>query len=365
MPSETSRIEELQRYQILDTPPDGTFNDVCAIVSRFFNTPVAIVTLVDTDRVWFGAAHGLGNLREIGRGPGLCASAILQDDVYVAPDLRKDPNSFANPLVAKQNGFRFYAAAPLKSARNFNLGTMCVLDFAPRPFSDDDQHMLERFSRIVMQLMEHRLASRAIAGLATEIERHRMRLAHLASHDSLTNLLNRAAMERHLDEVWSTAKEKKTIAFILLDVDHFKSVNDTHGHPVGDIVLQQVAQRLQEATRAQDRVARVGGEEFAISIRDVTLEQALATAERIRQSVRATPVAFDGGSLTVTLSGGVCMARADTAVDTLMRAADTALYHAKRSGRNRIAFCQVTRTGADTTVSPPELAPPDAASDGD
>ena len=339
---EFSRIDELRRYDILDTPPDGSFNDLCAIAARVFNAPVALVTLVDTDRVWFAASHGIGQLRQVDRGPGLCASAILQDGPYVAPDLQLDPNSLANPLVARENGFRFYAAVPLKSSRNFNLGTMCILDHEPREFTEADQQMLERFARMVMQMMEHRLASRSVAQLAQEIEERRVELAHRASHDSLTDLLNRTAMERHLARAAQRSHAPTHAAYALLDVDHFKSINDTYGHPVGDIVLQQVARRLASAVRAEDKIARIGGEEFAFSLWNVPLDQAIRTVERARHAVSAEPITFEGGSLTATVSGGICMATTHTPKEVLLRAADDALYYAKRNGRNRVAYCTVS-----------------------
>ena len=106
----------LRRYAILDTPPDGSFDHVAAIAARLFDVPIAIVSLVDEDRIWFKAHHGL-DIEQIDRSPGLCASAILQADPYVLTDASCDPRSLANPLVAGEFGLRFYARGAIAHER--------------------------------------------------------------------------------------------------------------------------------------------------------------------------------------------------------------------------------------------------------
>ncbi|WP_201294916.1 MULTISPECIES: GAF domain-containing protein [unclassified Nocardiopsis] len=113
---EERRVEAVRRYDILDTPPDGAFDRVAGLAARLLETPTASVTIVDTDRIWFKAARGLEGVREIGRDPGLCASAICSDDALVIPGALADPVACANPLVAGEMGVRFYAAAPITDA---------------------------------------------------------------------------------------------------------------------------------------------------------------------------------------------------------------------------------------------------------
>ena len=124
---------------------------------------------------------------------------------------------------------------------------------------------------------------------------------------------------------------------ILFDIDHFKSVNDTYGHPGGDRVLCEVAHRLRSGARTGDVVARYGGEEFGILLRDTTADDLAALAERIRQDVSSVPVAVDPKTvISVTVSGGTAAHFTDATADQVVLAADRALYAAKRSGRNRI-----------------------------
>ena len=128
---EARRLAAVQRYEILDTPPDGSFDRITAIAARLFCVPISIISLVDHDRIWFKSHHGL-NVPQIDRGPGLCASAILQDAPWILNDAKNDPRSLANPLVAGDFGLRFYVGVPLRTNDGFNLGTLCVIDRAAR-----------------------------------------------------------------------------------------------------------------------------------------------------------------------------------------------------------------------------------------
>lgn len=121
---EAARMEAVRRYDVLDTPPDGAFDRVAAIAARLFDVPVATVTIVDSDRIWFKATHGLDGVSQIGRDPGLCASTILTDDTLVIPDTLADTVASANPLVAGPMKVRFYAAAPIITADGHRLGTV-------------------------------------------------------------------------------------------------------------------------------------------------------------------------------------------------------------------------------------------------
>src|SRR5687767_9179452 len=124
--TEADRLAALRRYDILDTPPDGAFDRITALAARLFDVPIAIVSVVDTDRIWFKSARGLPDVAEIERAPGLCASAILQDQPWVVTDAANDPRTLANPLVAGAFGLRFYVGVPLTTSDGHNLGTLCV-----------------------------------------------------------------------------------------------------------------------------------------------------------------------------------------------------------------------------------------------
>ncbi len=162
-------------------------------------------------------------------------------------------------------------------------------------------------------------------------------LRRLATRDELTGLLNRREFERILAEESDRAlRFGRPVALVLVDIDHFKRINDTHGHPVGDEVLRQVAQRLSEQARSVDRVLRYGGEEFALLVMETDQAAALDVAQRICETVKRAPIAAgDGVNLSVTVSAGVAVIPGDATSGTaLLASADKALYTAKARGRD-------------------------------
>jgi two-component sensor histidine kinase len=174
---EAARLAALQRYAILDTPPDGSFDRIAAIAAKLFDVPIAIVSLVDHDRIWFKARHGI-DVEQIGRDPGLCASAILQDIPYVLTDASCDPRSLSNPLVAGEFGLRFYVAAPLRTSDGYNLGTLCVIDQSSRAITESQIAQLEALAAVVVDQMELRLAARnAVADLERVVDQKDAALA--------------------------------------------------------------------------------------------------------------------------------------------------------------------------------------------
>ncbi|WP_073234452.1 GAF domain-containing sensor histidine kinase [Pedobacter caeni] len=157
--SEEERIKALNRYDILDTPPDGSFDRITRLAANMLKVPVAIVSLVDTDRIWFKSKYGV-EAQQISREEGLCAAAILCDELYQIEDAAADPRTLANPLVSGDFGLRFYAGVPLRTKDGFNLGTFCVIDKEPRILSPGEEEILRDLRDIVMDQMEWRLASR-------------------------------------------------------------------------------------------------------------------------------------------------------------------------------------------------------------
>lgn len=164
------------------------------------------------------------------------------------------------------------------------------------------------------------------------------RLAELATRDPLTGIHNRRAFMERLDQEWSAAlRHGQPFCVLMLDLDHFKEVNDTYGHLVGDTVLREVAQRAQGALREADMLARYGGEEFVVLTSHTDAEQATVAAERIRIAVGNTPIMLDGVVIQVTVSIGLSQAQPQKETQTnLFNRTDTALYAAKAAGRNRV-----------------------------
>ena len=167
-------------------------------------------------------------------------------------------------------------------------------------------------------------------------------LLYRATHDELTGLVNRRMIIEAIEGEHSRhLRTAGNFAIIVLDVDHFKSVNDSHGHPTGDAVLKEVARRMVGCVRPYDTVGRYGGEEFVIVASSCGRSGAAALSDRILSAIRSTPVETAGCSISVTASCGVSISSGN-ALDpgTLLRLADQALYRAKEAGRNRAAFAE-------------------------
>jgi len=170
-PDEAERMAAVRRYDVLDTPPDGAFDRITSLAARLFDVPIAIVTIVDTDRIWFKSHHGL-DVEEIERERGLCASAILHAGPRVITDAAFDPRTLANPLVAGELGLRFYAGVPLTTHDGYNLGTLCVIDQKPRDATAHELEILADLAALVMDELELRLSAKRSVSLEAELRRN-------------------------------------------------------------------------------------------------------------------------------------------------------------------------------------------------
>ena len=177
-----------------------------------------------------------------------------------------------------------------------------------------------------------------IGFLASVLLEYQQHLAHLATEDPLTRLLNRRGLEDRLQlSMAAAARHGHSTAVIMADIDHFKSINDSFGHETGDHVIQQVARILERMCRSSDVLARTGGEEYLLVLPNTELESARALAERIRQTIGDHPLVIDQQRIPVTVSLGVAATTGEVNLSDLYDEADRAMYIAKRGGRNRVA----------------------------
>jgi diguanylate cyclase (GGDEF)-like protein len=187
------------------------------------------------------------------------------------------------------------------------------------------------------ELMARVSAALRTKWLQDELRARNAELDRVSRIDMLTNIYNRRHLDEHLRAVISAARRHdRSVGVLIVDIDHFKNVNDEHGHLAGDAVLREVAARLQQAMRTEDALGRWGGEEFLAVLTDTPPEGVRVMAERLRQVVAAAPFTLDDGSqIRVTVSVGHTNGREDAEV--LVHRADDALYVAKAEGRNRVA----------------------------
>jgi signal transduction protein with GAF and PtsI domain len=154
-PDEAERIAAVHRYAVLDTPPEDALDRIVALAAALFDVRFAVVSIVDTDRIWFKARHGL-DVTQIDRSPGLCGSAIFGTGPYVVADALLDPRTQANPLVTGELGLRFYAGVPLTTPAGLTLGTLCVFGTEPRRVTEDEIRVLAHLADRVVQELEVR-----------------------------------------------------------------------------------------------------------------------------------------------------------------------------------------------------------------
>ncbi|MCJ2035794.1 sensor domain-containing diguanylate cyclase [Methylobacterium sp. J-068] len=318
------RLAALDRYDILDTPQEEGFDRITRLTRRILDVPMSTIALIDGHRQWFKSRSGV-EACETPRGPALCNLAMHEPCALVVPDARADARFSDNPFVLGSPHIRFYAGVPLRTPQGHSIGTLCAMDTRPRHLPDADVEILADLSHIVMSELE---------------------LRRVAMTDALTGTLSRRAFRDECGRSLSLAlRHRHPLSCIMLDLDHFKAVNDGHGHPVGDRVLAEIATACRTELRASDVFGRLGGEEFAVLLPHTDLASAMTVAGKLRAAIARVGVPVPGGLLRVTASFGVAVldpAAAD--LDALLENADAALYAAKAEGRDRcVAWRPVPR----------------------
>jgi diguanylate cyclase (GGDEF)-like protein len=316
---EGQRIAAVRELGLLDTPAEDRFDAFTRLARAITDTPIALFSMVDEHRQWFKARDGL-DARETPRDQAFCAHAILAPhQVLVVEDATKDPRFADNPLVTGPPSIRFYAGAPVRAPSGHPVGTLCVIDTAPRTMPGDLAERLADLARGVSEMLTLHTALQHLHGLV--------------SHDSLTGLLNRSGFGQALATLGDTTHDA---SLLLLDLDGFKAINDLLGHAMGDAALREVASRLTETVRDAGETARLGGDEFAVLTRPGVRADALA--RRILAAL-ASPLALEGQTVRVSTSIGIARFPSDgTTPEALLRAADAALYAAKAAGKGGIVL---------------------------
>ena len=334
-PDEAARVRALHDLGLLFTPAEERFERITRLAARFLRMPMTLISLLDSSTAWFKAAHGV-RATETPRAISFCAYAILGDDALVVADTLEDPRFRDNPLVTGAPFIRFYAGHPLRLMDGSKVGTLCVMDARPRRLGDADLETLRFLAGWAQDELQMQVLSEGQAALIAERDELRRR----TMLDPLTRAWNRDAILEVLErELSRTARDGSPLSVIMADVDHFKGVNDSFGHPAGDSVLLGVVASLRAAVRPYDAVGRFGGEEFLAVLPRCDGRAALTIAERMRGKVQAERFETTSGAVRATLSLGVATTATIPGADAprLIEAADRALYQAKADGRNRVA----------------------------
>lgn len=314
---EAGRLSALRRLDVLDTAPEAQFDKIVGLVRNVLGVPIATVTLVDAHRQWFKARNGLA-ANETPRNQSFCTHTVAARSPVMIEDALLDPRVADSVLVTGEPFIRAYLGVPLMTPDGHAVGALCAIDTVARSFTQAQIDLLASFANLVVDELE---------------------LRQIAATDQLTGAMSRRGfIEAATREIARCRRYGRTGSIAMLDVDHFKRINDGHGHAAGDAVLRQLAERCAVSLRPNDVFGRLGGEEFGILLAETTPEQALIAIERLREAIAGTT--FDVGTgqpLAVTASIGLAGLGSFATADTWLAAADTGLYHAKKTGRNRTA----------------------------
>lgn len=358
---EEQRLDDLRSYEILDTRPEQAYDDLTFLAACICESPIALISFVDSERQWFKSKFGL-DAAETSRSVAFCAHAILRpDSLFVVGDATKDARFAENPLVTDDPKIRFYAGAPLVTSSGHALGTLCVIDREPRELTTKQKEALSALSRQVVAQLELRETLAKAQASAKQMQRYHeelenaqrrleksnARLRAVSITDALTGLRNRFAFESILsDEHYRARRYGAPLSLLLIDIDHFKPYNDTFGHQAGDEALRIVAELLEESVRESGTVARYGGEEFSVVLPNTDVSGAVIIADRCRTRIEQS--GWEQRPITVSVGVATLI---DELEDTasLLAAADGALYYSKTSGRNRVSHAHDVTTQAIPT----------------
>jgi diguanylate cyclase (GGDEF)-like protein len=333
--SQTLKLAALPSESILYTPVEQRFERITRLTAKLLRVPVAAITLFHQDEEWFKSVQGW-EVRKLSVAAGFGAIAAQARDLVVIPDTAEDPRTRAHALVTSAPGFRFFAGMPLFERDGGIIGTLSVMDMRPKPVSEVDAEAIRDLCAITQgEILTDQISS-AQAALSAKLGAARRE----ALIDPLTRVWNRRGGNMALKTAFAEADAAGiSITISLIDIDRFKTINDTYGHDVGDIVLRKIAETLVGNMREHDIVCRLGGDEFLLILYEADTQTAGAAIERIRRSLADSPLRTRHGDVTLTVSCGYVVRGpgSDKTYEELILLADQALMSSKAAGRNRVA----------------------------
>ena len=312
---EAGRLAALQRYEVLDTPHEAAFDRITGLVKTVFQVPISTLSFIDAERQWIKSCVGI-SATQMARDVSFCAHTIKGREPLFIPDTTQDARFAKSAFVTGDPFVRSYLGVPLATPDGYNVGSLCAVDVVPREYSSAQVEILRAFAALVVDELE---------------------LRRIAQTDFLTGAVTRRGFTLEMEKTLARFRRSgHPAALLMLDIDHFKQVNDTYGHPAGDMVLKTVARGLADKLRVSDTLGRLGGEEFGIVLQDVEHEPAVDTAERLRCHVESLEIPNEP-DLRVTASFGISTLNPQIeSVEQWLALVDEALYEAKRGGRNRV-----------------------------
>lgn len=333
--NELSRLQEIDSYDILDTLPEQEYDDIAMLSAQICNTPISTVAIVDETRKWHKAKFGLDK-DSVPRNFAICSHTILNDELLIVEDTHQHDVLKHIGMVTNPPFVRFYAGVPLVNKDGFALGTLCVVDTKPNSLNEYQQKALIALGRQTVALLELRRSLLISQRLQQQISEKNTQLKSLSEMDDLTNLYNRRVLDRELSrELKRSQRYGGEFSVLMVDIDHFKCLNDTKGHAQGDLAIVAIAQLLLRESRDTDFCIRYGGDEFIILMSSTTALKAVEVGNRIKSSVNFHNDILNG----LTVSVGIAhIDNFELDEQRILSLADQSLYDAKHQGRNRVVL---------------------------
>lgn len=316
---DTHRLAVLDELAILDTPAEAAYDDIAGLAATCCDSRFGAVNFVDGGRHWTKAVVGVENGQgaSVPADQSFCAATVASPEGEISvSDTLASEHWRSHPLVVAGPKVRFYAGASIVVAGE-RVGVVCV-------FGDEPRALDERVHT----------ALKALAGQVScqlELRKHNAELRQRALRDPLTGLANRALLDEHLEKaIAARNRNGGYVGVLYCDLDGFKSINDARGHRAGDLLLCEIAERLCQATRGSDTVARIGGDEFVVLCPGLESADELAAVEsRIHGAVHA-PAPRQGPTPMPRVSIGAALLRDDESAASVLERADAAMYANKR-----------------------------------
>jgi len=331
---ETALLVSLSATSLFGMPEDYVFDCVTNIGAQLFNAPVCSLALADGEKSCFNSCVEM-DIREAFRNSALGGNAVADRESTVIEDTLQDERWLTDRLGRVAPQIRFFVRHPIRGLGGAALGTLYILDFKARAFPPEQQRLLHEF----VFLIELSFFARGI----TTVQKALGAKLDLARHESLVDPLlriwNRGAIKAIIDEQHKRALETLLpFSILMVDIDHFKKVNDHHGHIAGDAVLKAVTGVLLASMREDDELGRYGGEEFIAILPNTNAIDAEVLARRVKESVCDLKVQTLAGLIGCTVSIGVAewAPTRPESLQALVHRADEALLSAKQCGRNRV-----------------------------
>lgn len=314
------RLAALHDLDILDSPREPAFDRISELIRLVFGVEIGLVTLIDAHRQWYKAAIGMTNTEQ-SLDSAFCRFTLAEGGPVIVNDATEDARFSDHEKVVGEPHIRFYAGVPIITAKGLIVGSLCAIDTQKREFGPREIAILEHLASLVM---------------------HGLELRQEAVTDVLTGASSRRSFKQEAGKHIALAHRNNfPLSCLSIDIDHFKTVNDTYGHASGDQVLCGVVGALKQNLRQSDLIGRLGGEEFAIMLPQTEEATAVEVAEKLRKAIKALRFPGSNPPITVTTSFGVASLGKGDDIDSLIARSDQALYSAKRSGRDRVCVAKL------------------------